>query len=250
MKFFRLRANRASKNNKRLRSRHVIDVMPVPKAQLTKVCRIKHFLSPDEIAKVMFVADNSDLPIYTTNAYDDVSPAGDPLHTTMYLQSDNLFESQLPWLHSKILRLVKRLNAHNGWGFDLRRGLCNVRVAEYHEMEPGGALRDQTHYDIGSLVTVDIMLQEAVQGAVFSTLELENSNPNENGIHSVTFLKPHSFTAGDALVFVSHKYHSVSPLLIGRRKVLVVEFWSGVLCVCGHRCDHPIKGVCSFVTEQ
>ena len=34
-----------------------------------------------------------------------------------------------------------------------------MRVAEYHEMEMGGSLSDVYHYDIGSLVTVDIMLE-------------------------------------------------------------------------------------------
>lgn len=40
-------------------------------------------------------------------------------------------------------------------------------------------------------------------------------------------LKPHQFELGDALVFVSHKYHCVAPVTAGRRRVLVTELFSG-----------------------
>jgi len=38
---------------------------------------------------------------------------------------------------------------------------------------------------------------------------------------------PHTFERGDGMVFVSHKYHSVSTLEQGTRHVLVLELWEG-----------------------
>ena len=46
----------------------------------------------------------------------------------------------------------------------------------------------------------------------------------------------HCLERGDALVFVSHKFHSVSPVTTGCRRVLVAELWHGPARECGHRC--------------
>ncbi|CAD7928677.1 unnamed protein product [Amoebophrya sp. A25] len=42
---------------------------------------------------------------------------------------------------------------------------------------------------------------------------------------------------GDALLFVSHKYHCVQPVTRGTRRVLVLEFWRWPERRCGHRCE-------------
>ena len=84
-------------------------------------------------------------------------------------------------------------------------------------MRAGGGLPDPYHHDIGSLVTVDVMLSDPVtdfEGGEFHTLET-------NG-----HMKPHTFASmGDALMFVSHKYHSIQPVARGVRRSLVVELW-------------------------
>ena len=49
--------------------------------------------------------------------------------------------------------------------------------------------------------------------------------------------KPAFVNAGDAIVFCSHKHHSVRPVTRGTRRVLVVEFWEGEERACGHRCE-------------
>ena len=57
---------------------------------------------------------------------------------------------------------------------------------------------DPRHYDSGSTVTIDIMLSNPgsdYQGGNFQTLELDGE------------LRQYQFEEGDALVFVSHKYH-------------------------------------------
>ena len=44
------------------------------------------------------------------------------------------------------------------------------------------------------------------------------------------------FEQGDCLVFLSHKWHSVLPLLRGTRSVLVLELWEGESCTENKRC--------------
>eukprot|EP00434_Breviolum_minutum_P010356 symbB.v1.2.009137.t1/scaffold577.1/size258142/12 len=105
-------------------------------------------------------------------------------------------------------------------------------------MHPGGGLRDPYHYDVGSLITVDVMLEEAEAGGEFQTSESK-----------VKGLMTHRFEAGDALVFLGHKYHCVNPVTKGRRRVLVVELWAGTERCCGHRCEHRWKR-CTFGTEK
>ncbi|CAJ1355461.1 unnamed protein product, partial [Effrenium voratum] len=112
-----------------------------------------------------------------------------------------------------------------GWG--LLRGGAGLRVAEFHEMWPGGRLADRHHFDVGSLITLDVMLREPTEGGTFQTLERGH-------------LRAHRFHLGDVLVFVGHKYHSVSTLRKGSRRVLVLELWRGKDCTCGHRCDRRV----------
>jgi len=50
---------------------------------------------------------------------------------------------------------------------------------------------------------------------------------------------PHSFKRGDALFFLSHKYHGVSSLTSGRRQIIVAEIWEGLPRRCPQRCDNP-----------
>ena len=82
---------------------------------------------------------------------------------------------------------------------------------------------DPTHYDTGSCVTIDIMLQAPISGGHFQTLE--------DGVTKV-----HPFEVGDALIFPSHKYHSVQKVETGTRQVLILEYWVGEERFCSHRC--------------
>jgi len=50
------------------------------------------------------------------------------------------------------------------------------------------------------------------------------------------------FEKGDAIVFLSHKLHSVTPIKSGTRCVLVLEFWEGSECIGSHRCMNPSCG--------
>ena len=54
-----------------------------------------------------------------------------------------------------------------------------------------------------------------------------------------------TFEQGDAVIFPSHKYHTVVPVLSGRRRTLILEFWCGEERVCPHRCEQH-WGACNY----
>ena len=146
---------------------------------------------------------------------------------TSYLSTDGLFAKHMPELRAKLMETARRVDEEN-WGL-MRRAESPVvpRCVEYHTVEPGGSLPYPTHYDAGSLVTIDVMLSNSDEyaGGTFGTLECDGS------------MKHYPFEKGDALVFVSHKFHCVSELTRGRRNVLVMELWEGVERECAHRCE-------------
>jgi hypothetical protein len=126
----------------------------------------------------------------------------------------------------------------------------HVRVVEYHrQVAPGPGLPDPKHYDMDSCITVDIVLsappfmssgdngdngesgeicEREFEGGAFCTLEASGSVAN----HSTAFQRP-----GDAVMFVSHKFHCVQKVTKGTRRVLVLEFWRGPTRTCDHRCE-------------
>ena len=115
----------------------------------------------------------------------------------------------------------------------------SVRVAEYHRYLVGGGLPARDHYDKGSLVTVGVILLPAARGGLFQAVE--PSRAGRGGVGS----KAYSMQVGDAVAFVSHKYHRVSAVAEGERKVLIVELWGGEERMCAHRCE-LFHGRCDF----
>ena len=103
----------------------------------------------------------------------------------------------------------------------------NCRCVEFHRVQAPGSLSAPDHFDEGSFLTIDCMLSSADEfgGGEFRTLEPDGT------------FATHGFDKGDALVFVSHKPHCISPVTSGLRNVLVVELWEGVERECSHRCE-------------
>lgn len=150
---------------------------------------------------------------------------------TRYLHVDGLFQSRAPVLLQKLINAALEADAGpSGWKLLLQtheRGRLNPRVIEHHTVTPGGSLSDRYHFDQGSLVTIDVMLStpnEDFEGGSFCTSE------------GVGEYEAHPFCRGDVLIFVSHKYHFVQPVLRGIREVLVIELWEGRAPRCDHRC--------------
>ena len=111
------------------------------------------------------------------------------------------------------------------------------RVIELHTVGATGGLPAARHYDSGSCITIDFMLSEPESGGTFETLEIVDGKET---------MVPHEFHRGDAVVFPSHKYHSVQPVKSGMRQVLILEFWVGEERSCNHRCEQHF-GECGHV---
>ena len=62
-------------------------------------------------------------------------------------------------------------------------------------------------------------------------------------------LATHPLRAGDAALFVSHKYHNVTPVTKGKRQVLVAEVWQGAERECAHRCLRA-AGECDYTLTR
>lgn len=158
---------------------------------------------------------------------------------TTYISADGLFREHEPELLARCSRLTQlvdpRLFADEPDGELVRGALSDmqlqVRCAEVHEAWRGGSLSDPKHYDKGSIVTVDVMLDDSFEGGQLQTLEADGA------------LRTHEFCTGDALVFPSYKYHTVAPVTGGLRQTLVMEFWRGEERWCNHRCEVP-RGEC------
>mmetsp|Transcript_34811 Transcript_34811/g.63406 ORF Transcript_34811/g.63406 Transcript_34811/m.63406 type:complete len:242 (-) Transcript_34811:159-884(-) len=198
--------------------------MPVPESQRTRVVKVPSILSAAEIAEVHQLAEK--VRVKTKLHKHDESRGWQVL----FLQMEGLLQSCLPNIFEKLKVAVLETDKKH-WDL-IRQGTCNLRVAEFHSQHaPTEGLPDPHHYDQDSLVTIDVLLGSEFEGGSFRTLEADSS------------FTDHPFATGDALLFVSHKYHCVTPVLSGCRNVLVLEFWRGPERHCRHRCE-AITGRC------
>ena len=144
-----------------------------------------------------------------------------------FLQTDNFFAEHAPDLLARFTDIAKSIALEEKWLTPARAERLQARVIEWHQQDaPGPGIPDPRHYDMDSLITVDVMCSEPGQdflGGQLQTLEVDG-------------LKEHSFKLFDVLVFQAHKYHCVAPVVKGCRCALVLEFWDGPQRVCPHRC--------------
>ena len=153
-----------------------------------------------------------------------------------YLNYRGQFRREMPWLYDRARDAALAKHVKEGGA---STDAFELRVVEYHVVKPGGgSALDPLHVDGGSLVTVDIMLQNTFTGGTFTTLEdgVARSHP--------AFEDP-----GDAVLFVSLKRHQVTRLEQGERRVLVLEFWDGAERHCAHRCDTE-HGLCVVLEHE
>jgi hypothetical protein len=213
--------------------------MSVADAQNTCVVRLKKFLSEYDIQQIHSVA-KQELEITKALSLRKARSNSTALqcHTdawrVLYLQHNNIFQRKLPELRERILNKIREVDRDN-WSLIDNVKHVNIRVVEYHQMDEFGELADPKHYDLNSLLTMDMMLSDECdfEGGQFQTEESDGS------------LKQYSFEKGDALVFVSHKPHCVNKVRSGRRNVLVLEFWYGPERQCPHRCEKFGQLICT-----
>ncbi len=204
--------------------------MDVANAQTTEVVRLEKFLSLEEIEMIHSAAK---VKLASNNATSSALEKHTDSWKVLYLQSDDTFHQKLPALRQRILDVVRQVDKDNWCLFD-NVDHVNIRVVEYHQMDEYGELADPKHYDLNSLLTMDIMLSEdgSFEGGDLQTEEVDGT------------LKKHKFKQGDALIFVSHKYHCVDRVRSGRRNVMVLEFWYGPERQCPHRCERFGSAIC------
>ena len=186
-----------------------VDLVPVDVARRTAVKRIPRFLSDQEIDELTATAADVEAEIGATER-----PTRGGGWTTVYLNAE--LGRRLPWLRERVFAAASDADREL-WGGVLAGKNVNLRCAEYHTVTPPGNLAFERHYDHGSLITIDIMLSDSSSfaGGAFAT-----SEPGD-------YLLQHPFEKGDLLLFLSHKYHCVSPVESGVRNVLVAELWEG-----------------------
>lgn len=142
-----------------------------------------------------------------------------------------LFSEQAPCVLAKILSFASRAWAEQGWSATDASGhrgplhaveggaaSLSIRVIEYWQYAPGGGLCDLMHNDTDSVITLVAQLsraEEEYEGGMFRTNELGG------------FQQEHPMALGDVVCFVSHKYHNVTPVTAGQRRVMVMELWQG-----------------------
>ena len=195
-------------------------------AQRTQAVRVRGLLSGEDI-EALHRAGAETARRHPESTVDR-SAWGQPEGTWLvtFLNTDGAFEQALPALHAKVRAAAVAVDRAQ-WNLTagVADGQLNYRVAEYHTMRSelddgqptGGGLRTLRHMDQGSLLTIDILLTDPadIEGGVLQTLEADDQ------------LRGHAWERGDALVFLSHKYHCVSELTRGTRQVLVCELWQG-----------------------
>ena len=192
-------------------------------ASLARVVHIRRFLKQSDLALV------GRLERAHHELLGQPAPAR-PGWTTTYLNAGGLFRAAAPKLHSRLASLRHEVDlkpfelANPGEAHELLHGL-EARCIELHEGRAGGSLNDPRHFDNGSVVTVDVMLNDGFSGGALTTLEADGST------------QVHAFAAGDALVFPSYKYHSVGRITGGVRRTLVIEYWRGDESRCNHRSE-------------
>lgn len=223
----------AMRRDQRLESAALAVLPPVDVAQRTSAVRRPKLLSDAEINQLLSAVERMrrhGAGRYARDA-NGVQQLGTAPWETLFLHTDGGFATQCAQLRQKLLDEAKSVDREQGWGLlDDREASCGpirFRTVEYHEVTRAGALPNPEHFDGGSLVTIDVMLQRPgvdFEGGEFTTKEHDGSTTQ------------HTFERGDATFFVSHKYHSVQPVTQGRRAVLVCELWHGPERTCAHRC--------------
>lgn len=153
--------------------------------------------------------------------------------------------AQAPHVVGKMVRFAMQAWKQANWSgdavepgplYEVQGGVpaLSVRVIEHWEYSVGGGLVDAEHYDVDSILTIVVLLSKADEyaGGLFRT--------NEVGERHMI----HEMNQGDAICFLSHKYHNITPLTWGCRKSLVMELWQGVLYTC---CSYQLEYKCCML---
>lgn len=200
-------------------------------AQQTAPVHVKEFLSHNEIERILsqfqIIQEQGAVGMHERDMGfgAQLVPA---CWRTSYLHTDGIFEQHFLELREKLRQTIFEVDAANWKVLQGRQASgLHFRTVEFHEYIAPAELNGESHFDAGSLITIDVMLAEP--GVDYTGGDLVM--PEADGT-----LRAPELQKGDAVLFLSHKYHNVQPILTGKRSVLVAEIWDGPERSCAHRC--------------
>lgn len=168
-----------------------VRLMDAKTAQRTRVVRIPKLLTSDEVAELLAVFACIDRRCghvsFGANSDNEVSQRGGRWDTC-YIHTAGLFKQTAPALYSKIIEAAFNADLST-WkvlheedtrvaASPTRRTDVSVRTAEIHTVSDSGGIPDVNHRDLGSLVTIDVMLSKPetdFSGGQFQTLEADGT---------------------------------------------------------------------------
>ena len=165
---------------------------------------LEQLLSPGDRAAVEQAA------VVCRRRYPRLSGEGDVTgsvaHEITYLHRDGYFGRD----HGPLLKKITGAMAR-----DWRGPPLTVRCVEHHVYTEGGGLVLEDHRDLGSSLSLSVLLSDQYTGGAFTTT-------SEAGI-----ITTHAPSVGDGVLFASETVHNVSTIESGERRALVVELWTG-----------------------
>ena len=209
-------------------SLHFLDIVDVTMARDSCVMHCKGLLNTDDIAAVEAVRGNIEAKEGCFHNNPQNSTHKCKTATFMNNPPDYLVRNEAPQVIGKMLRFAMAAWEQGNWSgtpeqpgplYAIRGGVpsLSIRVVEHWKYDVNGGLEDPLHYDVDSVLTVVVLLVDPQEfdGGVFRTNETDGTHLE------------HSLAQGDAICFVSHKFHNITPLTRGVRKSLVMELWQG-----------------------
>lgn len=208
----------------------LLDCVSVPEARASKVMFAPALL---DSAEVLDVEKVKHLVLAGENVHTN-NPENGGHHNKQGVFLHNppgcAIYNEAPHVLGKILKFAQTAWNEAGWtgtkdapgplyDIAMKGGLrtLNVRCVEAWTYTVGGGLVDKYHNDTDSVLTLVCLLSDPsdFDGGAFRTWE-------SDGTHMV-----HAMAEGDAICFLSHKFHNIVPLTRGVRKSLVIELWQG-----------------------
>ena len=177
----------------------VVDEVSQPLPRL-----LEQLLSPDDRAAVERAAVVCRRRYPRLNGEGDVT--GSVAHAITYLHRDGYFGRD----HGALLQRIVGAMTESWRGPPL-----TVRCVEHHVYTEGGGLILEDHRDIGSSLSLSVLLSDDYAGGAFTTT-------NEAGV-----VLTHAPRVGDGVLFASETVHNVSTIESGERRALVIELWTG-----------------------
>lgn len=178
-------------------------------AERSEALVIREFLNAEEVRECCNAAEIAAAACESRKGigYDEMNHPG---HVKLYLHRDGYIQRDSPVLCDKLMHGM--ISQPGNWGDHL--AALNVRCIEFHTYSVGGSLLTPGHRDNGSVLTMAVLLSDAVEveGGQFVTWK-EGEQVS------------HEMEQGDAILFHSEKCHNVSTVTSGTRHSLVVELW-------------------------